>query len=80
MRYVLAIALIAGTFWWFAPHTTRQKIVDLGFSGGSRVVHAAAQYREPVWSWVKSVADLGYDKAMALFRSQLHRAVDASVK
>ena len=80
MRYLLAIAVIAGTFWWFAPQTAREKAVDIGSAGASRAMDLAAPYREPVWNWVKKVADLGYDKAMALFRSQLHRAVDESVK
>lgn len=80
MRYLLAIAVIAGTFWWFAPQTTRQKALDIGSAGVTRVAEKASQYREPIWQWIQRVADLGYDKAMALFRAQLHRAVDESVQ
>ena len=80
MRTLFILAVLIGAFWYFAPQTTRSQAVDLGKAGASRVVTFASQYREPVTDWLTRTAGIAYDKALALVRAQLHRAVDENVQ
>ncbi|HXK36295.1 MAG TPA: hypothetical protein VJ553_01835 [Candidatus Paceibacterota bacterium] len=80
MRYLFVLALLAGAFWYFAPQSTHDQVVDICKTGASRAVSFATQYREPVMDWVRNAADSTYDKALALVRAQLHRAVDENVQ
>jgi hypothetical protein len=80
MRFFFFFIILAGAFWYFAPQTTRDRVVDTGKAGTSRAVSFATHYREPVTDWLAKTAGVAYDKALALVRAQLHRAVDENVQ
>lgn len=79
-KFLFAILIIAGVFWWFAPQTARQRTSELGRDAAAQIGEFVDRYREPVWNRLLDVADMVREKAMALIRTQLHRAVDETVQ
>lgn len=80
MRTLFIFAILVGVFWWYAPQSTRDQVIDVGKARSARTVAFAMRYREPFTNWLKKTADIAYDKALALVRAQLHRAVDENVQ